>query len=104
MRFFQGGPKTKSSQILVVTDWICTRTDDSLIDFYKFHFSTAKTVEGWIKYSDQSEEFKAFSASYEKEQNLIRIRKEKEILVAVYSEPKIVAVIDGKTLNFIRSK
>lgn len=66
MRFFQGGPKTKSSQILVGTDWICTRTDDSLIDFYKFHFSTAKTVEGWIKYSDQSEELKAFSEAMKK--------------------------------------
>ena len=103
MRFFQSSSKSKSNKELTNSEWICEATGDVSASFYKLRFLSKSTVEGWVKYIDQKNEVKVFSASFEKEKNLLKFRKEDDLFVAVYTKKKIAAVIDGQTMNFIRS-
>ena len=74
MRFFQSSSKSKSNKELINSEYI-----------------------------DQEDEVNVFSASFEKEKNLLKFHKEDDLFVAVYSKSKIAAVIDGQTMNFLRS-
>ena len=103
MRFFQSSSKSKSNKELTNSEWICEATGDVSASFYKLRFLSKSTVEGWVKYIDQKNEVKVFSASFEKEKNLLKFHKEDDLFVAVYTKNKIAAVIDGQTINFLRS-
>ena len=103
VRFFQSSSKSKSNKELTNSEWICEATGDVSASFYKLRFLSKSTVEGWVKYIDQKNEVKVFSASFEKEKNLLKFHKEDDLFVAVYTKNKIAAVIDGQTMNFLRS-
>ena len=105
MKFFQSNSKSKSRQNreLVHSEWICEATGDAMASFYKLRFGSNGSVEGWVKYRDEAHEVKVFTAIYEKEKNLLKFYKEDDVFVAVYSKNKIAAVIDGQTMNFLRS-
>ncbi len=103
MRFFQSRSKSKSNKELTNSEWICEATGDVSASFYKLRFLSKSTVEGWVKYIDQEDEVKVFSASFEKEKNFLKFYKEDDLFVAVYTKNKIAAVIDGQKINFLRS-
>jgi len=103
MKFFKNkSKKIKSSRALANTVWICETTRESNATYYLLRFAAVNFVEGWVKYKDQKEEIRAFSAVYSKENNLLKFQKEDDLFVAVYTKEKIAAVIDGQTLNFYR--
>lgn len=102
MKFFHSKPKkSKSTRELANSVWICEATGEPNVTHYSLRFAAVNFVEGWVKYKDQNEEIRVFSAIYTKEKNLLKFQKEDDLFVAVYSKEKIAAVIEGQTLNFI---
>ncbi|MBL6662374.1 MAG: hypothetical protein ISP65_05275, partial [Flavobacteriaceae bacterium] len=60
-------------------------------------------VEGWVKYNSQEEEVKVFSADYKKKKNILHVKKEDDIFMAVYDKNQITAVLDGQKMSFSKT-
>lgn len=103
MKFFKSNSKSKFNKELINSEWICDATGDVNASYYKLRFASQEFVEGWVKYTNNEHEIKVFTATFEKEKNLLKFFKEDDIFVAVYTKSKIAAVIDGQTMNFSRS-
>jgi hypothetical protein len=103
MKFFQSSSKFKINKGLINSEWICEATGDESASFYKLRFASKDFVEGWVKYTDHKNEVLVFSATYEKEKNLLKFRKDDDLFVAVYTKNKLTALIDGEAMNFLRS-
>jgi len=103
MKFFSSSSKQRYNKELANSVWICEATDEVNATYYKLRFVAHDFVEGWVKYIDQEEESKVFLASFEKEKNLLKFFKDDDVFVGIYTKSKIAAVIDGQTMNFLRS-
>ena len=103
MKFFSSISKLKFNKELINSEWVCEATGEDLASYYKLRFVAQEHVEGWVKYIYHEEESKVFIASFQKEKNLLRFYKEDEVFVGIYTKNKIAAVIDGQTMNFLRS-
>ena len=104
MRLFGFTKKKKQSSTLVGTAWICTSTNETETLYYKLVFTDEDQVEGWVKYISQEEEVIVFSADYKKTKNVLHVKKEDDIFMAVFEKSQLTAVLDGQKMSFSKSQ
>ena len=103
MRSFRFTKKIRQSLALVGTVWMCTSTNEPDASYYKLIFANEDQVEGWVKYNSQEEEVKVFYADYKKKKNILHVKKEDDIFMAVYDKNQITAVLDGQKMSFSKT-
>ena len=104
MRLFRFTKKIRQSLALVGTVWMCTSTNEPDASYYKLIFANEDQVEGWVKYNSQEEEVKVFSADYKKTKNVLHVKKEDDIFIAVFEKSQLTAVLDGQKMSFSKSQ
>ena len=60
-------------------------------------------MEGWIKFKPETEETNVFKAAYNKSKNLLEFKKGKEFFVGICHKNQITALIDGRSLKFVKT-
>jgi hypothetical protein len=60
-------------------------------------------VEGWVKYKSETEETNVLTAAYNKSKNLLEFKKGKEFFVGICHKNQITALIDGRSLKFVKT-
>ena len=104
MQLFRFTKKLRHSLALVGTVWICSSTNEPDESYYKLVFTDADQVEGWVKYNSENKEVKVFSADYNKKKNILHVKKEEDIFMAVYEKNRITAVVDGQKMSFNKAQ
>ena len=104
MRLFRFTKKLRRSLALVGTVWMCTSTNEPDASYYKLIFTDVDQVEGWVKYNSQDGEVKVFSADYKKNKNILHVKKEDDVFMAVCDKNQITAVVDGQKISFNKTQ
>ena len=103
MYLFQALFKKKRLKKWVGSVWKCSSNIESEAAYYKLFFSTENEVEGWVKYKSETEETNVFTAAYNKSKNLLEFKKGKEFFVGICHKNQITALIDGRSLKFVKT-
>ena len=103
MYLFQTYFKKKQLKGWIGTVWKCDSNLESDATYYKLFFSSENEVEGWVKYKAHSNETNVFTATYSKSKNLVEFKKENEFFVGICNKNEITAMIDGRSLHFIKT-
>jgi len=104
MRLFSISKRFKQSLALVGTVWICSSTNEPEASYYKLVFTNRDQVEGWIKFENEKEEQYVFLAAYIKSKNILHVKKQEEIFMAVLEENSFTALIDDQKMTFKKQK
>lgn len=103
MYLFQTFFKKKRLKKWVGSVWRCNSNIEPDAAYYKLFFSTENEVEGWVKYKTNTEETNVFTAAYNKSKNFLEFKKGKEFFIGIYHKNQITALIDGRSLNFLKT-
>ena len=60
-------------------------------------------MEGWVKYKTDTQETNVFTAAYNKSKNLFEFKKGNEFFVGICHKNQIRALIEGRSLKFVKT-